>query len=406
MIQTRTGNRQLMRELNTNLIINLVRKSNGVSQVDITNKTRLSSGTVTHIIRELKNRNWVKETGQRESPAGRKPTLLEFNADAGHIVSAAFFADETYLAILDLAGNIKHQHHFPTGAEKGPRHVFKNFAEHVRRTITQTGLRSNSILGIGVGFEGIVDPDKGLLLLSSRFGWRNVLIKDFIEQELGIRTFVESDGGTMVLGEYHYGIGKGSRDLVAIDVDAGIGATAVLEGKIRRGTNHMFGEIGHTLMVPDGPVCGCGKKGCLEAVASGTAILNRVRAALHEKQKTSITDAVHSPSTPEALRAVFDAAERGDALVRDVIHQAGTYLGLAVAGVVNLLDPELVVLTGSVIWESKGLMLNRIKEMASAHVIDSRYRLTRIEQGSLGIQASLIGAATLVYEDIFSISLG
>jgi N-acetylglucosamine repressor len=405
MIQARTGNRQLMRELNTNLILNLVRESSGVSQVDITQKTRLSSGTVTHIIRELKSRNFVREAGQRESPAGRKPTLLEFNADAGYVIGASFFADETYLAVLDLAGNIKHRHHFSTEAEKGPRYVFKNFSEHVRRLIAQAELHLNHILGIGVGFEGIVDPDKGQLILCSRFGWRNVPIKDFIEQELGIRTYVESDGGTMVLGEYHYGIGKGARDLVAVDVDAGIGAMAVLAGKIRRGTNHMFGEIGHTLMVPDGPVCGCGKKGCLEAVASGTAILNQVRAALREKHKSSVTEAVHSSSTPEALRAVFDAAERGDRLAQDVVRRAGTYLGLAVAGVINLLDPELIVLTGSVIWESKGLMLNHIKDRVKDHVIDSQYRLTRIEQGSLGIQAALIGAATLVYEDIFKIPL-
>ncbi len=394
-----------MRELNTNLILNLVRESRGVSQVDITNKTRLSSGTVTHIIRELKNRNFVKETGQRESPAGRKPTLLEFNPEAGYIVGASFFADETYLGILDLSGNIRHEERFATGAEKGPRPVFKKFSEHVRRLIARAGVHPNHILGIGVGFEGIVDPDKGQLVLSSRFGWRNVPVKDFIEQELGIRTYLESDGGTMVLGEYHYGVGKGARDLIAVDVDAGIGIMAVLEGKIRRGRHHMFGEIGHTLMVPDGPVCGCGKKGCLEAVASGTAILNRIRTALREKPKSLITEAVFSPSTPEALRAVFDAAEQGDALALETVRQAGTYLGLAVAGVINLLDPELVVLTGSVIWESKGLVLNRIKEMVKEHVLDSQYRLTRIEQGSLGIQASLIGAATLVYEDIFKVPL-
>jgi glucokinase len=231
-------------------------------------------------------------------------------------------------------------------------------------------------------------------------------MKDFIEQELGIHAYVESDGGTMALGEYYYGIGKGSRDLVCIDVDAGVGAMAVLDGKLRRGSNRMFGEIGHTLMVSDGPVCTCGKRGCLETVASGSAILARVRTALQEKRVSSVSDAVFSTSVPEALRAVFEAAAQGDELAREMVLQAGNYLGLAAAAVINLMDPERVILTGSVIWESREMILNRIREVAAEQVLDSKFRLLHIEAGSLGNKASLIGAATLVYEDIFKVPLG
>ena len=401
MAQVRTGNRRLMRDLNTSLVLNLVRSTDGVSQVDITQRTQLSSGTVTSIVRELKERNFVKEVGQASAAVGRKPTLLRFNPAAGHVIGASFLADETHVAVLDLAGGIEGQVTFPTRPGRGHGEVFSVFATCATDLLKDTGIHRNKVMGVGVSFEGMVDPVKGTLVLCSRFGWRNVPVKDCVEQQLGLPAFVDSDGCTMAMGEHRYGAGRGAKDIVCLDIDAGIGVAAIVDGRVRRGAHSMFGEIGHTLMVPEGPTCVCGKRGCLETVGSGAAIVAGAREAMAQGRSSTISRQVNSDSMRQAVAAVFDAARAGDELALEVVTRAGNYLALATAGVINYADPELVVLTGCVVEESGGMILDIIRRQTPEQVLDSEYRTIRIEQGTLGKAAPLLGAAAMVYEDAF-----
>ena len=401
MSGVRTGNRKLMREVNTNLVLNLIRRADRISSADITKRTRLSAGTVASVVRELIGGKFIEKVGPGESTVGRKPTLLRFNPEARWVIGAGFFADETQLAIVDLNGNIKKQTTFLTHPDRGPEAVFANFASETNRLLADSRIARRRVLGVGVGFEGLADRATGGLSLSVRFGWRNVPVREHIERELGIRTLVDSDGCAMALGEYRFGVGRGAGDMVILDVDAGIGAVAIANGSICRGAHSMAGEIGHTLMVPDGPICRCGKRGCLETVASGSAVVADVRRERAQGRKSSISEMVDSHSTREAVRAIFHAAKERDPYALEVIHQAGHYLGLATAAVINFADPELIILTGCVTDESDGMILDAIRRVAGEQVIDSEVRTIRIEEGMLGKDAVLVGAATLVYEEVF-----
>ena len=394
-----------MRELNTKLVLSLIRESDTISHIDIIKKTRLSPGTVTSIIKELKNLGYVRETGPGESSLGRKPRLLAFNSEASYVVSGSFFADETDVAVLDLAGNIKKRISHPMSPEKNPQRVFEHFADTMEQLLRELAIDKEQVLGVGISIEGIVDRKEGRLILGTRMGWRDVPVRDSLEDLLEMRVFVESEGRAMALGEYYYGVGQGVRELVCIDLDAGIGANAVLEGKIFRGSNNMAGEIGHTMIVSEGPECSCGRAGCLEAVASGAAILAKIKTRLEHGEQSELSDQPERDTTREALRAVFQAARKGDKLTLEVIEEAGEYLGRAVAAVINYADPELIVLTGSVTTESQGMTLELIRRKARERVVDSDNRNIRIVEGILGEESALIGGATLVYEDVFQISL-
>ena len=249
----------------------------------------------------------------------------------------------------------------------------------------------------------MVDPIDGSLIHSARFGWRNVAIRRHLEQELGIKALADSEGATMALGEYQYGAGRGHHDIVCIDVDAGIGSIEITDGAIRHGSHKMAGEIGHTTAVQDGPRCTCGKAGCLGTVCSGWSIVARLTAALAGGAKTSVSEDVRSPSMRQAIRAVFDAARAGDDLAREVVEQAAEHLGKAVAAIVNYADPELTILTGCVTDESDGMLLELVRKHVGLHVVEAATRTTAIEEGTLGPNAALIGAATLVYEDAFKL---
>ncbi len=405
MDRLRTGNRRLMREMNTRLLLNVIRDDGLVSHSDIRQKTQLSAGAVTSIVRELKDRNLIKEVGPGISSKGRKPTLLQFNSEARYVISAGIFADETRIAVMDLGSNVKKQIKFRTEVEKGPDAVFANFAQQTLQLIKDVRIPKEKFLGVGIGFEGVIDSKSGSLVLSSQFGWRNVPIKEKIEAGLGISTFVDSEGAVTALGEYRNGAGRGHDDVVVMLVDAGIGGVDIFQGRIRKGSHHMAGEVGHTRMVPDGETCRCGRTGCLETVAAGWAIVQRVREAIKRGENSRISDEIHSPSTRRAVGAVFQAGREGDELATAVIRQAGEYLGKAVAAIINYADPEIIILSGCVADEGQEMLLGIIRKSVAENVLDSEIRTIHIEQGTLGRSAVLIGAASLVCEEAFKLPI-
>jgi len=395
-----------MRELNTSLVLDLIRRSDSICQADIARNTRLSAGTVTSIIKDLKKRKYIKKLGPGESNRGRRPTMLRFNPEAQYVIGVEFYADEMNIGVLDLAGKIKKHVYRPISHEKNPRTVFKNFAEGADSLLQDFHINKENILGIGASFEGIVDHDKGLVVLSNRFGWRNVPVKDIIKEEYGLQPFVECDVRVMALGEHWYGAGQGIGDLVCIEVDSGIGAGVISGGRLCTGVHSMGGEMGHSLAVPDGPECRCGMRGCLETVASGDAILSRVKRELQEGRESALSGVMNSLSDKRAaIRCVFAAAKQGDRFALEVIKKAGYHLGIAVANIINYADPEVVIFKGYVIDENKGALLDIIREVAQNRILDSNSRTVRIKEGALGRDAALIGAAVLVYRETFKLPL-
>ena len=394
-----------MREMNTRLLLNVIRDDGLVSHSDIRRKTRLSAGAVTSIVKELKDRNLIKEAGPGISSKGRKPTLLQFNPEARYVISSSIFADETRISVMDLGSNVKKQIKFRTEVEEGPDAVFATFTQQTQRLIEDVKIPREKFLGVGIGFEGVIDSKSGSLVLSSHFGWRNVPIKEKIEAGLGISTFVDSEGAAMALGEYRYGAGREHDNVVVMVVDAGIGGIEIFQGRVRKGSHNMAGEVGHTRMVPDGEPCRCGKTGCLETIAAGWAIVQRVREAIKRGENSRISDEIHSPSTRLAVGAVFQAGREGDELAGEVIRQTGEYLGKAVAAIINYADPEVVILSGCVADEGQEMLLGIVRRSAAENVLDNETRTIQIEQGTLGRSAVLIGAASLVCEEAFKLPI-
>jgi len=399
------GNRKLMQELNIKVVLDEVRTHGPISQADISRSTQLSSGTVTNIVKILKKRDLVREIGPDRSTGGRNPTLLSLNPEARYVMSATFFADEITVAALDLVGRIKKTVKVRPEIEKGQARVFENFARAADSLFDALHLDKKDIAGLGASFEGIIDHKRGVVILSNRFGWRNVPVRTLLKKSYGLRIFVEGDGRAMALGEYQYGAAKGASNMICVDIDSGIGAAAVLDGRICHGAHSMEGEIGHTLAVPNGAKCRCGKRGCLEAVASGSALITQIRQELGKSENLEPRDVDESLPEHMIARHIFLAAHQGDVFVLRTIRRMGYYLGLAVAGLINYSDPELVVLTGYMAYESGDVLSNIITEVAREHIVDGKTRTVRIEKGILGENAALLGAAALVYQDLFALPL-
>ncbi|MFH2069553.1 MAG: ROK family transcriptional regulator [Candidatus Omnitrophota bacterium] len=399
----RTGNRALMREWNTKLILGLIREQETTSQIEIFKKSGLSIGTVANITRQLKKEGFIKNLGRGNSNGGRKPMVFCFNSKAKYVISVAIFAIETRVAILDLAGNILKKIFFPTQPERGEENVFNNIKDKIEVLTSESSIPRDKIIAICISFEGLVNADTGSLVFSLHFGWRDIPVKNIFEEMLNLRTLVESDGRAMASGEYWFGAGKNVNNMVCVDIDAGIGSAIVSDRKIYHGSHQMEGEIGHTITFGDGPLCDCGKTGCLEAIASGSAILKMAKELTAREKSNFDLENMDRLSDRQAIRKIFQAAEEGDQVARKIVQNAGYHLGIAIASVVNYTDPELVVLTGYVSEEDTGIFLKTIQESFQKAVLGEGLRKVDVIKGVLGEDAVLVGAAAFAYQELFTL---
>ncbi len=243
----------------------------------------------------------------------------------------------------------------------------------------------------------------GVALFSPNIGWRGVPIKKLIEEEFGIQTFVDNDVKAMALGEYRFGSAKRTRNLVCMTIGEGLGFGIIIDGKICRGANWIAGEIGHNIIDLNGPRCKCGNRGCLEAFASGSAMVSHAIVAIGQGRKTLINQLVNSEIDKITPQIIFQAADKKDKLARDIIGEAGQYLGVAVANVVNSFDPEAIVLAGEIAqFDNFDLMLEPAKKAAVKHTFGGKMRETKILITELGDDSPAIGAASLALEKLFN----
>jgi glucokinase len=226
-------------------------------------------------------------------------------------------------------------------------------------------------------------------------GWKDVALKKELEKHLGVPVFVENDANIAVLGVHAAELKAKPKDVVGIFVGTGIGGGLIINGELYSGFGHTAGEIGHMVMEVDGPKCGCGNKGCLEALASRTAIFQQIKAGIKDGEKTLLTEMLGDDLSDLRSGDLRKAIRRGDKFVDRVVEEAATYLGIAVGNLVNLLNPEVVVLGGGVIEALAEEMMSVIVETASDYAMPGSMKGVEIIASKLGDNAGITGGAVL-----------
>jgi glucokinase len=287
-----------------------------------------------------------------------------------------------------------------TKAQRGPEAVVERIAATVLEAIDECDLQPKQIRGLGIGAPGACDPDTGTVIFAPNLVWKNFPLKKELEKRLPFPVFVENDCNIQTLGVYEKELKARPRNVVGIFLGTGIGAGLILEGKLYRGFNRTAGEIGHMVLEVGGPKCGCGNKGCFEALASRTAIFKRIEAALKDGQKTVLTEMLGA--NLEDLRSgdLRKAIKRRDKLVERIVEEAAEYTGIAVANVINLLNPEVIVLGGGVMDALEDEMLAIIIETAHDYAMNGTAEGIEIIASRLGDEAGITGGAVLARREI------
>jgi glucokinase len=282
-----------------------------------------------------------------------------------------------------------------TKSQRGVDAVIDRIARCVRDAVDEADLSLKQLRGVGVGAPGAVDGEGGNIIFAPNLQWTDVPLKKALEKQLEVPVFVENDCNIASLGVYVSELQAKAKHVLGIFIGTGIGAGLVINGELYSGFGHTAGEVGHMIIDINGPKCGCGNKGCFEALASRTAIFHKVRAAVKDGQKTLLTDLLGDDLADMRSGDLRKALRRGDKFVAKVVEEAAEYTGIAVANLVNILNPEIVVLGGGVIEALGEEMMDTIRKTAKDHAMPGAMKGVQIIESHLGDNAGITGGAVL-----------
>ncbi|HEY9515530.1 MAG TPA: ROK family protein [Gemmatimonadaceae bacterium] len=282
-----------------------------------------------------------------------------------------------------------------TDAERGAETVVERIVSMVEQVMSevseQYGARHEDFIGLGIGAPGPLDRAKGVVIVAPNLGWRNFALREAVSDRVGLPTTLDNDANCATLGEWWRGAAQGANSVVGLTIGTGIGGGIVLDGKLFHGSSDVAGEVGHTTIDSTGRYCRCGNYGCLEAYASGPAIALRAREALERDEVSVLHRMVDDDLKLLTAAAVYDAANHGDALALEVVRDTAKFLGTGVANLLNLLNPDVVVITGGVTRAGDRLFVPlraEVKRRAFRPAVEA----CRIVPGKLAGTAGMVGA--------------
>lgn len=297
-------------------------------------------------------------------------------------------------ALLSEELRIEHRLKQPTDRHAGGEAIVSRLASLVKALCARRNLAVRDLVGVGIATPGPLDVGRGVVTSAPNFpDWRDLPLKRLACDALGVEVTLENDANAAALGEFWIGAGRGARSLVFLGLGTGVGGGIVLDGRIVRGAHGLGGELGHILLDPGGPTCGCGNRGCLETLASATAVVRMTEEALGSNPSSCLRG-----RTDLETKDVCEAARRGDSLALSVMDRMAYFLGLGIVSLIHTLDPEVVVVGGGVA-ESADLFLDRVRAMVDERVFPAARGRVRIVRAVLGDDAGITGVACQVLEE-------
>lgn len=389
------GSFQWMKSLNKSIILNKIRSEGSISRAQIAKETQLTPPTVGTIVKELLEQGLIKESQLGISQGGRKPTLLVLNTSGFHIIGIDAGPSDVQFVISDLSGG-KIVDELEKPVEFGIDE--ENFLQMLVSGVENLIHRNTSLkfIGIGVAMHGVVDSEQGISVFAPNLNLRNMNIKSVLETSFEMVVKVENDAKALALGEAWFQNQTANTSMIAVNVGRGIGAGLVINGKLYSGEHGIAGEVGHMTIDIHGKTCTCGNDGCLQTVASGPAIAEKAMEMIDKGYQTQLTN-YNGELTAEMI---YLAAVEGDRLAKDLLEEAGTYLGIALTNLIHVCNPSTIIIGGGV-SKAGDFILKPIVNTIRKRAISEKAQATPVYVSSLGDYGSALGAVALILSDIF-----
>jgi len=389
-MKTKIGSFSLMKRMNTNLILNLIRQRGSISRIDIAKITGLTAATVTNLTAELLDMGIITEYSMGASTGGRKPVLLKMNLKRFYVASAYISPSEVEFAVSDCNAEFVFYKHFKMlENEFNPELCAQFIADSAEAFVMQTNCK---IEGLGVGLHGIVNSSEGVLVNAPNLNWKNVKIKQILEKKTHIPVCVDNDVRLMAMAETWFCPEHNMDDFAFLYVGRGVGGAIVSTGKLVKGKRECAGEIGHTVIDVNGPMCECGKKGCLQAHVGETAMIKKLQ--VYKDKETVLT----SESTCDEIVDAY--LNNNDAFAREIVEDEIRYLSVGVSNLINSYDPGHVIVASSI----KNFDIAIMEKLSVAiNESDIGYSISpcSVKYSMVGERAVLKGGVAMVLSEIY-----
>jgi len=380
---------QNVKNFNKHVLVDLIRfAGRGVARTDIAQELGLTRASVTILINNLIENGIILETESRSTRSGRPPVVLDINPKCGLAAAIDMGATHLSVALGDFSAHILEEVEQPFQIADGPERCLAEGDRALKSMLEKRGLKITDLSAVGLGVPGPVISDIGMVMAPPIMpGWDRFPIRATLEDLWKVPVALDNDANLGAVGEWVFGAGRGEKNLAFIKVGSGIGAGLIMNRQIFGGTTGSAGEIGHLTIDEKGPLCTCGNRGCLEAFAGGHAIELQAQELVESGKRTLLG----SNSKAVTVREVAEAARRGDLAAQEILHRSGTFIGIAVAGLINLVNPSVVIIGGGVA-EVGDLLTAPIRKVVRERSLRAAEHAVKITTAMLGRRSTLIGA--------------
>ncbi|HUI87728.1 MAG TPA: ROK family transcriptional regulator [Anaerolineales bacterium] len=385
-----TADHAFIREVNLSSVLRLIHSAAPLSRARLAAETGLNKSTVSSLVEDLLDRSLIHETGINSIGTGRPAMLLEINPQAGGIIGVELGVDFIAIVLTDFVGEILFRKKVIADPAASQMKTLNQSFRLIEETVGVCRAKGYRILGLSFSIPGTVELNEGLLIFAPNLNWHNTPIRKIFSERTGLKVFVENDANAAAIAEHLFGVAQKLNDFIFVFAGVGLGGGLFLNGQLYRGRGGYAGEIGHTSIMaePFRLPCRCGNLGCWETYANQESIIRRMQARLDEKQDRTLS-----------IASIKQAADGGDQDAIDSISEAGTAMGIGLAGLVNIFNPERVIIGGpiSVVGD---YLLPFIQKSVNKYSMAEIAVQTEVSISEFGPDASLIGAAAIVVDDI------
>ncbi len=393
------ADQNLVKQMNCSLILDQLLAVSPQSRAHLAEQTGLNRSTISSLVSELIELGLIRELGLEEvSSRGRPGILLELNPAGGCIIGVEITPERVTVILTDFTAHTLWRRQVDVNGVSQPDILIQ--AEELIDAARRAGTANNlPLLGIGLGITGLVDTANGILKYSPPLGWRNVDFRQMWGHKYGVPLYIENDGNASALGEHYFGIAKGCRDFLYLGTGVGLAGGLMLNGQLYRGATGYAGEVGHIIVESGSEMCSCGRRGCWETLVGPRAVKDGIIQALKRGAPSIIPSLVGSHYERINMQIVVEAANRGDQLARDTLADVALHLGTGIANLINLFNPSLIVLGGTLILGGDYL-LGTVSSIIAAEALQEPQREVALALAALGTDSSVKGAVALVIDGI------
>jgi len=398
----RITDHEAMKIKNQLLILRSIRRLGPVTRVTLQRETKLSWGTITSSVKELIEKKIIREIGAVQTGVGRRPVELDMNIDRNYVIGLRLGATYIRSVLLNVKGEVVVNAQAAVDAEQETDVILRQLFGVTEEVFDRASITVDQVVGIGIAAPGAIDADAGFCLYAPHHPkWKNVPLKQRFEERFGLPCFVDHVNNCSALGERWFGVGEGVDNFLCILLGTGISAGIIIDGKVYRGVNCSSGEFGHVCIEPSGPPCACGLNGCLEAYASGPALARKAVEVVRGGGDGAILELAGGDAGQITAKTVYEAALKGDHVALEIFRDMGYRLGIGISTLINLFNPEIIILCGRVSQASRFFVdsLQETIQQRAWHISKKEIRISALSR------PAVLGAACVVLQQIYDSSL-